>query len=143
MSAAPHQTIGTSSTGNPKSGGPYTRAALESNVPKETLKRLKEWREKGNTIGQSAKAAGLTVHTARKCLRVLFAEGLINHNTAYGYRGGNPAKPYGRPGRTVKQKLNREQWLRLLSETERGGYAGYNELLAELFLDWIEEKDGK
>jgi hypothetical protein len=143
MSAAPHQITEGSSTGNPKCGGSFTLAALESKVPKEALKRLKEWREKGNTIDQSAKAAGLTLYTARKCLRILFAEGLIDRNTAYGYRGGNPMKPPGQPGGTVKQRLTMGQWLRLLSETERGGYAGYNDLLAELFLDWIEEKDRK
>ncbi|HEY7824366.1 MAG TPA: hypothetical protein VIG24_16100, partial [Acidimicrobiia bacterium] len=86
--------------------------------------------------------------TIHKYVHELHRNGELTDVEAFGYRGSEKKDDtirrfLGPDGGKLYRLMEFEEVERLKHEVLSGEYAGYNELLVELFRDWVAEKDAR
>lgn len=100
-------------------------------------------RKEHATYVEIGRELGMRPQTVSNYAKRLHKAGLLSEEHAYRWHKKNPRVCHraGKVGPRIPDLLTLEEAGRLDREVRRGGYEGYNELLVELFRDWVAEKD--
>lgn len=110
--------------------------------------KIRKFRTNNMTLKEIAWNLNASPAFVRARIQLLHAKGWLTDDQAFTRRGKGGTRSgqkflAGKAGGAIHDWLTKDEARRLKAEVEDGGYGGYNELLSELFKDWVAEKDLK